>query len=46
MMKKITLLCLFALTFAVIVPQTNAQTARAEWTIMMYGAMDNDFEHC
>lgn len=43
-MKKITLLFLFMLTFAAIIPQTDAQPTRAQWTIMMYGAMDNDLE--
>ncbi len=43
-MKKLLSLILLMLALVVSIPQTSAQPARAEWTIMMYGAMDNDLE--
>lgn len=43
-MKRLILLTLAILALAGLAPQAAAQPARAEWTIMMYGAMDNDLE--
>lgn len=43
-MKKLTILILLVMLAALGAGAGYAQTPQAEWTIMMYGAMDNDLE--